>query len=176
MLAVGDNQGKVWLCDAHLGKRPSGQASVPRCLPALTPRVNCFPNMPWFTQPLAFSPDGRQLAVATHEATVHIYDVVTKSSTLVPWQRRGAPFHVAFSPGGQLLTIGGKTGKWENFVTIWDLANAREELTLTEHNGETAVALAAFDPRGGKLALGAKDRTVELWHLPIGQQSPASGR
>lgn len=171
-LAIGDSQGKVWLGDVDFDKRPSGRGAVPRLL-ALAPRVYSPPASPWFAQPLAFSPDGRKLVVVTPDATVSLCDVATKTSTLVPCPRKGIPLHVAFSADGQFLAIGGKTTTWEvYFFTLWEMAGAREQMTLTGPDANAGVVLA-FEPHGHQLALAAKDGIVDLWQLPVGQSAVA---
>lgn len=113
--------------------------------------------------------DGRKLAVADADAAIHVCDVRARTSTALPWRRRGAPLCLEFSPDGRLLAVGGKTPKWDVFfVTLWDLANSRELISLAGGDANAAVALA-FDRNGDRLAVAGKDRTAELWRLRPGR-------
>jgi WD40 repeat protein len=81
---------------------------------------------------------------------------------------------VAFSPNGQRLAVG-KRGI-PNEVTIWDLATAREVLSLRGDTG--AIFFAAFSPDGKRLAsstgaygVGERRPTfVRLWDTSTGQE------
>src|SRR5205085_9892501 len=55
---------------------------------------------------LAFSPDGRVIAVGSLAGTVHRFSVATLSPVGGPIRVDGAPTSLAFSPDGSLLAVG----------------------------------------------------------------------
>ncbi len=120
---------------------------------------------------LAFSPDGRRVAVGgadgKHAPDVLLWDLASNSSQPLPPQAipqgnkwRGAA-SLAFSPDGGLLAVGGRDG----VVRLIDLAGGKEMVLLKGHTD--AVACVAFSPDGGTLASGGKgkDRSVRLWDV-----------
>ena len=118
---------------------------------------------------LAFSPDGKTLAVAVglvHE-TVSLWDVAKHRPIGAPLTSdSSAAQKLAFSPDGKTLAIasGGTTQLWD--VTTHHLIGK-----LLSHHAGTSNALA-FSPDGRTLATTTADQTVQLWdvgtHLPIG--------
>jgi WD40 repeat protein len=122
---------------------------------------------------LAFSPDGRLLAIGDGRR-VRLWDVVGVS--------RGAGGHarelgtleghqeiirtVVFAPNGQLLASGGGLPKEEHRpgeIILWDLSTMREVTSLRRL--ETGVRALAFSPDGKTLAWASDDYTVKLWEF-----------
>ncbi|MBO7938471.1 caspase family protein [Streptomyces sp. S9] len=102
---------------------------------------------------LAFSPDGRMLAVASRELDVSVWDVGNGG----PVEAKRLPaskeaYDLQFSPDGRLLAVCGAEG-----TTLWHVGTW-EPVSLT-HLPTLAVA---FSPDGGLLALLHED-TVTLW-------------
>jgi WD40 repeat protein len=121
---------------------------------------------------VAFSPDGRLLAVATGDyqnkvkgGEVKVWDVVTGREVCSLEGHPSCVWCVAFSPDGKLLASAGgtytgnpKTTPGE--VKVWDVAAGREVLTLREHKG--TVFGVAFAPDGRRLASSGGDGTVRV--------------
>ncbi|MCC6748899.1 MAG: protein kinase [Deltaproteobacteria bacterium] len=104
---------------------------------------------------LAFSPDGRRLAVATHGKTIQLFEVETGAGRVL----RGHADQVlslAFSRDGRLLA----SGSWSGEVRLWELASGQAKL-LVGHQG--AVFGVAFRPDGELLASAGADGLVRLW-------------
>src|SRR5262249_54148365 len=101
-----------------------------------------------------FSPDGKRLAGACLTGGVRVWETARGKETLhLEGHSKGTEvYYVAFSPDGRWLASCG--GKWNEEkageVKVWDLAEAREALTLT---GYTAPIWAvSFRPDGKMLA------------------------
>jgi WD40 repeat protein len=111
---------------------------------------------------MAFSPDGRLLAVATGDGRVPLWDPASAENLRTVSGAGGSAYALAFSPDGRLLAVGGDGG-----VSLWDPATAEHRRTLRGHSGE--VRGVAFGPDGRLLASAGSDGTVRLWDLASGE-------
>jgi WD40 repeat protein len=112
---------------------------------------------------VAFSPDGRTLAVAG-TLQVSLWNVAKPTGVALPLPT----LDLAFSPDGRTLATGGRDGA----ARLWALATGTVTDTLTPE-GMTVVNAVAFSADGYTLATGGDDRSdspVRLWDLldPIG--------
>jgi hypothetical protein len=114
---------------------------------------------------VAFSPDGRTLALAVHDGS----GIVNRPGEVRTWdvaQRRPGALHgahprrveaVAFTPDGRFVVAAGLDGA----IRFWDVSAGELALTLEWHLG--AVLCLAFSIDGQTLATGSADGTVKLW-------------
>jgi WD40 repeat protein len=109
---------------------------------------------------LAFSPDGRHLAVSHQEpqqgekGRVIIYDAASGKEVAKLASVSGATFSLAFSGDGQLLAVGEGSGPLDekgSRVSIWDVATGREVVKLPALPQGLVPALA-FSSRGDRIA------------------------
>jgi WD40 repeat protein len=123
-----------------------------------------LPSVPGFPAlyGVAFSPDGKTLALGDWDAEVKQWDLGTNSLRPHPGGEMGALNHVAVSPNGRWLA----SASADTVVRIWDLQTGRLHASLKGHEGR--VGRVAFSPDGKYLASGADDSKVCLWEVPSG--------
>jgi WD40 repeat protein len=113
---------------------------------------------------LAFLPGKSQVATASEDSTVKLWDARTGRETATLRGHAGPVLCLALAPDGRFLA----TGSNDRTVKLWDLDTLEERATLRGHENE--VTAAAFAPDGQTLATGSKDGTVRLWEVPAGKQ------
>jgi RNA polymerase sigma factor (sigma-70 family) len=130
---------------------------------------------------VAFSPDGRVLAVATGEfrearaqrVTLYDYDVsgAVKKRVGLDAGRRGPVWTLAFSPDGRTLA----SAAFEPQIKLWDSFTGRELATLRPEGGITTggnwARGLAFTADSKTLAAGQSDGTITLWDVASGRQT-----
>jgi serine/threonine protein kinase/WD40 repeat protein len=107
---------------------------------------------------LAFSQEGRRLAVPGDEHTIVIWDVLRGHPASVLRGHTGPVNALAITPDGKYLA----SGSDDRSVRVWDLSDlAHEPAVLGGHTD--AVNGVAFSPDGRRLASASNDRTARLW-------------
>ncbi|WP_062355600.1 WD40 repeat domain-containing protein [Herbidospora yilanensis] len=109
---------------------------------------------------VAFSPDGKTLATAGADRTVHIWPMAKGVPGAVLTGHAGAAAAVAWSPDGRVLAVADTTA-----VYLWDVAGRRRIRTFDNSSHSPSVA---FTPRTNTLAAtgsrGEKEAGVWLWN------------
>jgi hypothetical protein len=105
---------------------------------------------------LAFSPDGRRLAVALRDGNISLCEAATGVEER---QFLGSVLALAFSPDSKWLLTGGS----DDTVRVWEAATGVEVLRRNGHEG--GVLYVAFGG-GGRTALSSgRDGQAYLWDL-----------
>ena len=142
-LACGTVGGDVRLFETRTG----------RCVRALTGEKLAHPTV-------AFSPDGRTVAIADAESNspVVVWEVATGKPRLRLARPRGWVLRPCFSPDNTLLAATSSVG-----VLLWDLQTGRSLRPPSGHKG--GVTDVAFSPDGRTLASASRDGTALLWDV-----------
>jgi tetratricopeptide (TPR) repeat protein len=108
---------------------------------------------------VAFSPDGKVLAMASREGSVLLWDVAAGKLLATLKGHSGAVTAAAFSPDGRTLATGGG----DHTVRLWNVETRRELLQLDAGNVELgSVETLAFSPDGKHLLAGGRTATA-VW-------------
>lgn len=111
----------------------------------------------------AFSPDQKQVAAASGERTVKIWDWAARK---VVRELRGHTSMVnslAFSPDGSRIVTASADGS----ARVW-LAPAGVEAVYLRGHG-AAIVKATFDAAGGRVATASTDKTARVWDARTGR-------
>ncbi len=115
-----------------------------------------------FVYTLAFSPDGRMLASAGADRTLHLW-CVDDGTALRTWRGHSDKIaSLAFSPDGQTLASAGG----DRSIKLWRVADGTVQASLNGH-GDSVTGLA-FSPDGQTLASASTDTTIRLWKASDG--------
>ncbi|MFD7626960.1 hypothetical protein ACFV7Q_13165 [Streptomyces sp. NPDC059851] len=160
LLASGGNDATVRLWQVADRRRPSALGRAPDRIPYRA-------GVPGHVRAVAFSPDGRTLAVAGSDQKAHLWDVTRPAgpTPLTDRNSNNVVNTVAFSGSGHLMAHGGD----DNSIRLENMRAREEEawhLTppLEGHAGH--VLALDFDPEGTVLASAGADHTVRLWTVP----------
>src|SRR5262249_38063553 len=108
---------------------------------------------------LAFSPDGKQLAMAGMNNAASVWDVQTCRETVTLRGHVATVNAVAFSPDGKYLVTGGR----DQLVRVWDAATGQELYALRGHNEQVNAVVFATGGERPVLASASADATVKTW-------------
>src|SRR5262249_20441652 len=110
-----------------------------------------------YSLPLAFTPDGKNLALGYHGLAV--FDVKSGEFLRNLHGQRNYLTPVAYSPDGKLLATACQDGS----VLLREASSGQERLRWPAHGG--GVKALAFTPDSKRLATGCTDGTALLWGL-----------
>lgn len=124
--------------------------------------LHAYPVPPGTSATVAFSPDGKILALAGRSATAPIRLIQAHSGaehkTLEG--HSGGTLTMLFSPDSRTLVTGGA----DKVVKNWNVASGAQEQRIAQ---SAAVTAMIFQREGTTLAIGGKDGSLELWDLAV---------
>ncbi|MBO0920018.1 WD40 repeat domain-containing protein [Cellulomonas sp. zg-ZUI222] len=113
---------------------------------------------------LAVHPDGRSIACATADGSVHLVDadlsVLWSARHGTRWSRATRLASVAFSPRGDLVATGAHDGS----TMTWRVADGRPSRRITFPHTDSVVS-SAFSPDGRTLAIAHQSGYVVAWDV-----------
>lgn len=115
---------------------------------------------------LAFSPDGKLLAVGTYQQVL-LCDPLARTVLKTWGGHLDAVRSLAFSPDGKWLAAGGGMAGARGQVRLWSTEQGRETLAFGDHGD--SVQGVAFSLDGKWIASASADRTVKLWEASTGK-------
>src|SRR5439155_524193 len=113
---------------------------------------------------IAYSPDGKILAMGGSHNIVSLWDMVARKELRTIKTHPNSDKWVdslAFSLDGKILATA------SDYVTLWDVSSGRELATLDAHEG--VVPSVAFSPDGSILA---SDGTTPSWASRVANSLP----
>ncbi len=123
------------------------------------PPPNAPPPAANVVSALAFSPDGKLIAVGGADGVIHLFQTADgKLARSLPGHT-SAVSGLAFHPGGGLLASASR----DRTVRLWNPASGQPLKTLEGHNAW--VEGVAFVAQGTRLASVGADGTLRLWDL-----------
>ncbi len=112
---------------------------------------------------VAYSPNGQQLASASGDKTIKIWDVSSGQLLKSLTGHSDTVNSVAYSPSGQQLA----SASTDKTIKIWDISSGQLLKSLTGHSSE--VISVAYSPNGQQLASASTDKTIKIWDVSSGQ-------
>lgn len=152
-IAAGGHDGKVYVWDAATGKKQFDfAANAP-------PPPNTPPPDKNVVSALAFSPDGKLLAVGSHDAALHLFQTADGKYVRSMTGHTSSITSLAFHPTGTVLVSSSK----DRTLRLWNPANGQLIKALEGHTAW--VQGVVFVGQGTRLASVGADQTVRLWDL-----------
>jgi WD40 repeat protein len=142
--------------DAYIGARSSSYWDV---FDVRRGRIRASHPQTSMTNSVAWSPDGKTIAIARDDGQVHIFDPATGAVMATLVGHHGPALSATFSPDGRSIAAGGD----DDTALVWDLA--------THHLVGHALAAGgpvyglAFSPNGKTLAVADTGGTLTLYDL-----------
>ena len=153
--------GKAVTTPAPAKPGDAGKPTTPDKTPDPNASVVVKPNRPLGEiTALAYSPDGKRLAVGTAGQVV-LYDATTWQVLSTFRQVQDGVRSLAFHPNGQLLAIGSGQPGLTGTTVVWDTTNATKPNVLP--NQYDTIEAVAFDPDGKELLIGSNDKKVRCF-------------
>ena len=108
---------------------------------------------------LAYSPDGKQIALIDVRGVVRLWGEHQEASTFRHAHSRSGKYTLLFSPDGEQLIVGALD------IEIWDIATVELVNEYLTYFGVTSLAL---HPDETQLVAGTKEGQIEFWSLLTG--------
>ena len=152
----------------HANSRPAvvkvWDVPTRRLCTILTPDIVVGVHGGSFTS-MAFSPDGKNLAVGSQFNRVRLWNVTGGEELVLQEHLDSWIYSIAFSPDGRMLAAGNDRGT----VQLWRVDTGRQ-LPGSFRGHTDTIWCVAFSPDGGTLVTGSEDKTIRFWDVHTGQE------
>lgn len=157
---------QIALIKAWIKAGAKGPTSIgPNTKTLVTPKIKPIGRVRKPINAAAYSPDGKQIAIARH-GIVEIADARGLKTRNTLTGHAGNVTAVAFSRDGKrLFSAAGEPGLYGE-VSIWKTAGWKRLKKLRGHSD--SLYSLAVSPNGRILATGSYDRTIQLWDTTTG--------
>jgi WD40 repeat protein len=147
----------------NLGKVPLWLKELPEVEEVWSPLIQTLGfHSNWVTA-VAFSHDGTQLASASRDETIKLWDSSTGELRKTLQGHSSWVSDVAFSHDGTQLASASR----DETIKLWDPSTGELRKTLQGHS--SWVHAVAFSHDGTQLASGSNDKTIKLWNPSTGE-------
>jgi RNA polymerase sigma factor (sigma-70 family) len=159
VLACARQDGTTRLLEVATGKEVACLGKTPDAKPGAVARGNSW------VSGIAFSPDGKLVAVRRLFEGVHVYrcdkgEEVCHFATDLQYEASS----LTFSPDGKALAVGGVSLP----PRLFDAASGKELRRFEGHEGRAGTV--AFAPDGKTVATGGDDATIRVWDVGTGKE------
>jgi len=113
---------------------------------------------------LAFSPKGQQMALATSDDTIILWDLINNKRLGVLSGHQEDVSSVAYSPNGKRLISGSR----DNLVILWDI-NQQQPIGQPLAGHTDIINSVAFSPDGQRIASASDDQSIRIWAVDTGE-------
>jgi eukaryotic-like serine/threonine-protein kinase len=117
---------------------------------------------------LAFSPDGKSLAIGSGALVLHIADLSSEKPPINLSSHVGAILSLAFAPDGKTLA----TASADGTVKFWNTTLWQELMSISDYGKRPDRIM--FSPDGTTLAVGSQEGSVQLWRAPSMEEIAAA--
>jgi serine/threonine protein kinase len=162
-LAAAGGAGGWYLLSKRLAKAAPPTTTTSDDTPPATPTSVNNQNALIFTGHLAgvnsvvWSPDGKQLASASDDKFVQIFDAATGKRSVIYSGHTKEVATVAWSPNGEIMASGGQDGT----VQVWNAKTGKILFTYKGHKDR--VNAVAWSRNSQRIVSGSEDQTVQVW-------------
>ncbi len=130
----------------------------------LATRKVCFVHTaPVGIPAVAFSPDGKTLAIGLYDFTAKLLDAATGDVQATLRGHTKEVRAIAYSADGKTLA----TASWDHTVKLWDVASRSEKRTLSGRNDQ--MYSAAFSPDSALVAAAGGNDGAHIWDAATGE-------
>ncbi len=120
----------------------------------------------WDIFAIDISPDGTQLASASRDGTIKVWNLENGKEILRLKGHSNGVSSITFSPDGTQLV----SGSWDSTIRIWDLLTGEPLIGLPFIGHTSYINSVDFSSDGTQIVSGSPDETIRVWDAKTGRQ------